>query len=101
MNGIKGSTGVYVPTLAIPMGDTLREVILSKGLTQAALCKRMRRPEKWLSEIINAKGRLTEEAALELDKELGISALFLLNLQTQYYLLLAKRAPSPNKRNTI
>ena len=85
---------------ATPPGDTLRETLRAMGITQTRLAKAMCRPLKTISEIINAKARLTEETAIELEDTLGIPAHLWLALETNYRLALArqKRKPTPPKR---
>lgn len=53
-------------------------------MTQKAFCEKTGRPEKWLSEIIRGKARITTESALQFEDLLGIEAEFWLNLQQQF-----------------
>lgn len=66
----------YAPPDVSPPGETLRELLEERALSQAELAERMGRPKKTISEIINAKAALTPETALELELVLGVSADF-------------------------
>jgi len=76
--------GEYEPNLVFPPGETLKEVLEERGMTQAELASRMGRPKKTISEIITGKTRLTDVTALELETVLGISAAVWSNLQHAY-----------------
>lgn len=74
----------YLPDLAAPPGDTLKEVIDSLGMPQVELAKRMGRPIKTINEIINGKATITAETALQLEKVLNVPAQFWTNLEMFY-----------------
>ncbi|CAB4164921.1 VapI Plasmid maintenance system antidote protein [uncultured Caudovirales phage] len=75
---------------ATPPGDTLRETLKAKGITQKLLAETMGRPMKTISEIIHAKARITEHTALELEHALGIPANLWMALETNYRIALAR-----------
>ncbi len=59
-------------------------------MTQRELAARMDRPPQAINEIINAKKVITPETAIGLEKVLGISATFWLNLEASYQLTVAR-----------
>ncbi len=85
-----GSSAVVLP-YATPPGDTLRETLKAKGISQTLLAETMRRPIKTINEIIHAKARITEQTAIELEHALNIPAHFWLALETNYRLALARQ----------
>ena len=82
----------YEPDLVFPPGETLREVLTERGMTQAELAARMGRPKKTISEIASGKARLTDDTALELEAVLGIPSLLWSNLQHAYDRFQARQA---------
>lgn len=74
----------YAPDLVLPPGETLKEVLTERGMTQAELAERMGRPQKTISEIINGKAELTPETAQQLELVLRIPASFWNNLERNY-----------------
>lgn len=94
-------TGVYEPDLVFPPGDTLKEALEERGMTQAELAERMGRPKKTLSEIVNGKAQLTPETALELEAVLGIPAAVWTNLQSAYDRFRAREAHTEGLRDQI
>ncbi len=55
-------------------GETLREILSERSISQADLAGRMGRPQKTISEIMNGKASITPETALELELVLSIPA---------------------------
>lgn len=70
------ATPVYTPSEVSPPGETLRELLDERGISQAELALRMGRPRKTISEIINGKAAITHETALQLELVLGAPADF-------------------------
>ena len=70
-------------TVSIP-GETLREVLDDRGMSQAELADRMGRPKKTINEIVKGKAEVTPETALQLERVLGIPAPFWTNLERNY-----------------
>jgi HTH-type transcriptional regulator/antitoxin HigA len=85
-----GSSVVVLP-YATPPGDTLRETLKAKGISQTLLAETMRRPIKTINEIIHAKARITEHTALELEHALGIPAHVWMALESNYRIALARQ----------
>lgn len=71
-------------------GEILREILRTRGMTQADLARRMGRPAQIVSEIITGKKTITADTAVQLEQALGISAPLWLHLETDYRLHLAR-----------
>lgn len=71
-------------TIAIPPGESLREQLSDRGMSQKEFAARMNMSEKHISRLINGEVRLTQETALRLEMVLGISARFWNNLEALY-----------------
>lgn len=80
----------YQPTEVSPPGETLRELLDERGISQSDLAARMGRPQKTISEIANGKSAITTETALELELVLGVPASFWLAREAQYREFLAR-----------
>lgn len=65
-------------------GDTLKEVITSKGLTQNEVAARLGTSPKNLSGLINNKVAITPAMAVKLEYVLGVPATFWNNLMKNY-----------------
>jgi HTH-type transcriptional regulator/antitoxin HigA len=70
------ATSAYQPTEVSPPGETLREFLEERGLSQAELATRMGRPRKTISEVVSGKAAITHETALQLELVTGIPAEF-------------------------
>ena len=81
----------YYPDEVSPPGETLREALEERGMTQAELAVRMNRPEKTLSEIVRGKAALTPDTAIQLELALGIPADFWLARESRYRENLSRR----------
>ncbi len=75
---------------AIHPGVFLSEELEARGLTARELARQSHRPPGTMSAIIAGRRSVTPETALDLEKVLGVSARFWLNLQTTYDLTLAR-----------
>ena len=82
--------GAVVLPYATPPGDTLRETLKEKGISQMLLAETMGRPIKTINEIIHAKARITEHTALELEHALNIPANVWMALETNYRIAIAR-----------
>lgn len=74
----------YKPDSVSAPGETLLEVLETRGMSQAELAERTGRPKKTINEIIKGKAAITPETALQLEFVLGIPAAFW-NAREQYY----------------
>ena len=75
---------------ATPPGETLRELLRAKGISQKLLAETIGRPVKTVNEIIHAKARITEHTALELEHALNVPAHFWMALETNYRIAVAR-----------
>ena len=73
-----------------PPGETLREMLDERSMSQADLARRMGRPAKTINEIINGKAAITSETAVELEIVLGASAEFWTAREARYRNALAR-----------
>ena len=76
----------YRPDVAISPGSTILEMIAAKGMSQAALAERMKRPPNKVNEMIHGRRAISEETAMELELVLGLPASFWLDLERNYQL---------------
>lgn len=74
----------WTPDWAVPPGDILREVLEERGMSQVELSKRIDRPKKTISEIINGKAAITAETAIQLERALGVTARFWNRLESDF-----------------
>lgn len=77
------------PAIAVPPGDTLRDELEARNLSQAELARRMNRKPEKINDIITGKTALTPETALQLESVFGISAAFWLTREARYRQTLA------------
>lgn len=82
----KKENNEFVPTIAIPPGETIRENMDFLGMNQKELATRLGITEKHLSNILNGNASITYETALKLELVIGPSAQFWMNLETHYQL---------------
>lgn len=80
----------YNPDYAVPPGETLLEIIESRGMSQTQLAERTHRPKKTISEIINGKTAITSETAIQFEHVLDVPAKFWMNLENNYRGTLAR-----------
>lgn len=74
----------YLPPIAIPPGETIREVLEEKFITQVELAQRLGMTTKHVNEIIKGKAPLTVETAVKLEDILNLSSSYWLNLEAIY-----------------
>lgn len=77
-------------TRAISPGRILRKELDARGWTQKELCERMGRLGWGISGVVDGWKPLTPEVALELERVLGASAGFWLDLEYRWRLHLAR-----------
>ncbi|MCK4412781.1 MAG: helix-turn-helix domain-containing protein [Candidatus Eisenbacteria sp.] len=73
---VEGNKNHYAPSEVSPPGETLREILAERGMTQADLAERTGRPKKTINEIIKGKTAITTETALQFEMVLGVPANF-------------------------
>lgn len=86
----KFSFNQVVPFEASHVGDVIKDELAARGMKQSELAELTGIQKSILNDIIKGKRSLTPEMALLLENALGISATFLMNIQTQYELDCAK-----------
>jgi len=74
----------FAPDWVSPPGDTILDLSEERGWTQAELARRLGYTEKHVSQLINGKVPLTDEAALRLERVLGSNAGFWLAREAKY-----------------
>lgn len=67
---------VWTPDVPVAPGETIREILQERGITQADFATRMGRSEKFISQLVNGKAPITYETALELERVLGVPSSF-------------------------
>lgn len=84
----------YNPELDVPVapGETIREILDDRGITQTDFAVRLGKSEKFVSQLVNGKASLTHETAIELDRVLGVPSSFWNAAEAQYRDILARRA---------
>ena len=70
--------------VAIPPGETIKEMLIGRNMTQKEFSMRLDISEKHLSHIINGEVLLTYEMAEKLESVFGVSARFWKNLEAIY-----------------
>lgn len=76
--------------IAIPPGETLKEQLRDRGISQCELARRTHLSEKHISHLLNGDVRLTARTALLLEIVLGTPAGFWLRLEAAYREKLAR-----------
>jgi HTH-type transcriptional regulator / antitoxin HigA len=84
----------YLPDSVSPPGETLLEVLSTRGMSQAQLAERAGRPTKTINEIAKGKAAITPETALQFELVLGVPASFWNNREQQYREALARKRES-------
>ena len=77
--------------LPVSPGSVLKEEIEYRSISEKELASLMGRPVQVINEIILGKKEVTHITAIEIQKALGISAQFWLNLESAYRATLAKQ----------
>ncbi len=81
----------YAPSEVSSPGDTLRDLLEERSITQSDLAARMGRPLKTISEIVNGKAAITPETALQLELAVGVPAPFWNARERDYRAFLARQ----------
>lgn len=77
--------------IAFHPGGLLAEELEARSMTQASLAEAIGRPPRLVSAVIRGRRPITAAIALELERALGIPALFWLRQQIRYDLYLARQ----------
>lgn len=70
--------------IAVPPGETIREQIQNRGMSQKEFASRMEMTTKHISQLLNGEVRLTPDVAVRLEMVLGVPAKFWNNLEAVY-----------------
>jgi addiction module HigA family antidote len=84
----------FRPDWTVHPGETLRETLAERGMTQAALAAKLGVSPATVSHIVTGYRGIGIQTALRLEKALGINARFWMNLQAGYDLHCARKAQS-------
>lgn len=76
--------------IAIPPGETIKELLQDRGIKQKEFADRMGMSEKHISHLVNGKVHLTYDVALKLENVFGVPASFWNNLEATYREKIAK-----------
>ncbi|NQX44435.1 HigA family addiction module antidote protein [Paenibacillus tritici] len=85
----------FQPSIAIPPGVTIQEIIDDRGMTQKELAERLQVTPKHINKLIKGTASLTYDMALRLESVLGIPSSFWNNLETKYQDTLARMQALP------
>lgn len=88
----KFSFNQAVPFEATHVGEVIMDELTARSMKQSELSELTGIQKPILNDVIKGKRSLTPEMALLLEKALGISATYLMNIQTQYELDCAKQS---------
>lgn len=80
----------YIPSMPVPPGETILELLEERGIKQTELADRMGRPAKVINEIVKGKSAITADTAIQLEQVLGVPAKFWNNLEANYREILAR-----------
>ena len=70
--------------IAIPPGETIKEILEDRKISQIEFATRMELSQKHISQLLNGKVELTPETAVKLEFVLGMPAKFWSNLEAGY-----------------
>ncbi len=95
------NTTQYIPDFVSPPGETLLEVLETRGMSQAELAERTGRPKKTINEIIKGKTAITPETALQFEFVLGVPARFWNQREQNYREFLARQRENLKQRDWV
>ena len=74
----------YGEDTPLPPGETIKEILLERGIPQRDLATRMGKSEKFVSQLLNGKVSLTHATAMDLERVLGVPAPFWSTAEARY-----------------
>ncbi|OIO69532.1 MAG: addiction module antidote protein, HigA family [Zetaproteobacteria bacterium CG_4_9_14_3_um_filter_49_83] len=83
-------TATFSPDWISTPGDTILDLLEERGWKQTEFAERIGFSPKHVSQLINGKSAITEDAAIRLERVLGSSARFWMNRESQYREALAR-----------
>ena len=89
---IRKASNSYGLETAIPPGELLANHLAGREMSQAECARRCGRSPKLISEIVSGKAPIQPETALQLERVLGLRSNVWLGVESEYRLLLARRA---------
>ena len=78
------------PIYPIHPGEILADELVELNKTPTGLARELRVPANRISQLVVGKRAMTADTALRLERRLGVSAAFWMNLQKRYELDLAR-----------
>ena len=81
----------WTPDVPVAPGETIREILDDRGITQTDFAIRLGKSEKFVSQLVNGKAALTYETAIELERVLGVPSSFWNAAEAQYRDLLVRQ----------
>lgn len=75
---------IFAPDYVSPPGDTIRETLQARGMTQAEFARRMGISQYRVRGLLKGTAAITSETALNLEKVLEIPARFWENRERHY-----------------
>ena len=79
----------WAPDVPVSPGETIREILEERAISQVDFATRLGRSEKFVSQLINGKASLSYDTAIELERVLGVPASFWNRAEATYRGLLA------------
>lgn len=76
----------FMPLVAIPPGETIREVADSLFITKTELATKLGITTKQLDNLLDGEIPITNEIAIDLENITGVDRLFWINLEDNYQL---------------
>ncbi len=80
----------WTPDVPVAPGETIREILDDRSITQTDFAVRLGKSEKFVSQLVNGKASLTHATAIELERVLGVPSSFWNAAEAQYRDLLAR-----------
>jgi HTH-type transcriptional regulator / antitoxin HigA len=77
-------TYAYAPDYAVAPGDTLAEVLVERGMSQAELARRTDLSAKHVNQIMQGEAPISTDIALRFERVTHVSAQFWTQLEAQY-----------------
>ena len=71
---VRARKSVFTPNYAEPPGEILKEAIQSMGMSRVELAQRIGRPKKTIDQILQGRGTVTRDMAIQLERVLGVPA---------------------------
>jgi HTH-type transcriptional regulator / antitoxin HigA len=85
-------------SLAIPPGETIREILIDKNITPSEFAVRMGLPAEETEQLLNGINPVSYSTSELLEKTLGIPAQFWINLEAIYREALKKEKNNANRK---